>query len=99
MPNKQKISEADIEHLAMLSRLGLSEEEKENLVPELARILDYVGELEKVNTGKIEPLAGGTDLFNVAREDISSMSRDSEALLKAAPSVENNFLKVPRILD
>lgn len=99
MANKEKISEGNIEHLAKLSRLGFRDEEKEGLVPELARILDYVSELEKVNTAKVEPLAGGTDLFNVTRENVQVETFESEVLLEQAPVKEKGFIKVPRILE
>lgn len=94
------ITPKDIDHLALLSRLGLSEEEKEKLAPDLARILDYVGELQKVNTKEVLPLSGGTDLLNIFREDKASPPEVSpEELLKEAPPREGHHVKVPRILE
>ena len=59
----------DINHIAKLARIGLSEEELEKLSGELSAILDFVGKLQKADTAKVEPMAGGTTLFNVVRDD------------------------------
>ena len=77
----------EIEHLAKLARLELSEEEIVRYQGEMGRILDYVGELREVDTKGVEPTAQVTGLVNRLREDIAVPSDEAtrECLLDAAP--------------
>ncbi len=94
-----KISTSDIENLAKLARLGLTEKEKESLSTEMTAILDYVKQLDEVDVSKIEPTSQVTGLTNITREDIimnSEISRDE--LLSNTPDVDNGFIKVKSVL-
>lgn len=62
-----KISE--IEHLLQLSRMEISNEEKEKLSSDLESVLNYVKQLEEIKTEEVEPMAGGSLLENIVRED------------------------------
>jgi len=94
------IRKEEIEHLAKLARLGLSESEKAKIAPDLASILEFVGNLSKVDTHAVEPLSGGTDLFNVFRSDGAALQKhDRKALLKEAPETKAHYCKVPRVLE
>jgi len=93
------MTEKEIEHLAKLARLGVSGEEKTKLREDVDRILEYVGELAKLDAKNVEPLSGGTDLFNVLREDVAPRKESlKDSLLAAAPEKEGDYFKVPRIL-
>jgi aspartyl-tRNA(Asn)/glutamyl-tRNA(Gln) amidotransferase subunit C len=92
----------EIEHLALLARLGLDAKEKAKITPDLAKILDYVGELQKVNTENVTPLTGGTTLQNVLRDDEPKLSPSLPSgteLLSQARETEGSAVKVPRILE
>ncbi|MGB9680581.1 MAG: Asp-tRNA(Asn)/Glu-tRNA(Gln) amidotransferase subunit GatC [Minisyncoccia bacterium] len=59
----------EIEHLLQLARIEITQEEKEKLSSDLENILNYVKQLEEINTDKVEPMSGGSFLENVVRED------------------------------
>lgn len=96
----------NVKHIAKLARLGITEHEEEKFQKELSSILDYVGELNKVDTEGVEPLSGGTDLANVFREDEAKGVRQpaeekkarAEKLLMAAPETKDGYVKVKAIL-
>lgn len=95
------IGPKEIEHLALLARLGLSAEEKKKLAGDMERILEYVGELSKVNTKDVEPMTGGTDLENALRQDEERVDtyEAKDYLLDQAPKKEGRHIKAPRILE
>ena len=94
-----KLSKKEVEHIAKLSRLDLTEKEKEKFAHQLSAILDYVSELKKVDTKGIKPIANITNLFNVEREDEITPSLSREKLLKNAPKQEKGYLKVKAVLE
>lgn len=93
-----KITAQDVEHVAKLSRLYLSEEEKENYTHTLNSILDYMEVLNRLDTEGVEPTAHVFPLKNVFREDSLQESLDREAALANAPDKEDGCFKVPRIV-
>ena len=89
----------DIEHIAELAHLGLSEEEKETFRGQLSSILEYVGKLSTAGVKDVEPTAHITGVTNVLRAD-EVKDRDPavrEALLKAAPRREGDYIKVNNV--
>lgn len=93
------ISKKDVEHIALLSRLSLTEEEKERYQKELSSILDYVNKLKEINTDDIIPTAHVIDLKNVFREDEVIPSMDRDKVLANAKEKQNGCFKVPRIIE
>ena len=93
------ISRADVEHVAALARLGLTNEEIDLLVPQLSRILEAVGKLSEVDTSSVGPTAQVIALENVMREDVARPSMDREAALAEAPLREGSLLRVPVVLE
>jgi aspartyl/glutamyl-tRNA(Asn/Gln) amidotransferase C subunit len=94
------ISKQDVQHIAKLARLGLSEKEIAKYQKDLSSILDYVEKLKKVDVSKIEPTSHSVKLENVEREDREDLRfkiKDSR-LLKLAPETKNVYLKVKSIL-
>ena len=87
----------DVEHVAKLARLALTEEEKEKFSKQLGSILEYVNELNEVNTDNVEPMAHAFPISNVMREDIVVQEFTREEMLKNAPEEEDGFFKVPKI--
>lgn len=93
------ISKKEVEHIALLSRLSLTEEEKERYRKELSSILDYVNKLNEINTDDIIPTAHVMDLKNVFREDEVIPSMDRDRVLANAKEKQNGCFKVPRIIE
>lgn len=93
-----KISVKDVEHVALLSRLELTEEEKQEQLRELNKILDYMEILNKVDTSQVEPLAHVLPLQNVLREDELRATLPKEKVLQNAPEEDEGMFKVPKIV-
>ncbi len=93
------ISKYDIEKLAALVCIEVTEKETENLQQDLERILSYVAQLDRAETGSIEPLAHVVGLENVMRGDEPEPRMDAEpaGLVEAAPTSRKNFISVPPI--
>ena len=87
----------DVEHVAKLARLELTEEEKELYTKQLGDVLKYVDQMNEVDTSNIEPMSHAIDFVNVMREDKVIYEQDKEQLMSNAPDEENGFFKVPRI--
>lgn len=93
------ISRSDVEHVARLARLGLTDEEIERLVPQLSRILEAVGKLSEVDTSSVGPTAQVIALENVMRDDVVTAPMTREAALAEAPLREGGLLRVPVVLE
>jgi len=93
------ISREDVEHIAFLARLGLSEEEKQTFQEQLSGILEYMHTLTELDTSDIPPTAQVIPLHNVMRADEVQPSLPREAVLANAPDREDDFLRVPPVLD
>ncbi len=91
------ITVKDVEHVAKLARLELTDAEKEKFTKQLGDVLKYVEQMNEVDTTNVKPMAHAFDIVNVMREDkvVTEVSR--EELLKNAPEEENGFFKVPKI--
>jgi len=94
-----KISREDIEHIAMLARLSLTEEEKELFGVQLSRILDYMEKLNELDTENVEPTSHVLCLSNVTREDTLKDSIPREDALVNAPDRTEKFYRVPKIIE
>ena len=91
------ITVKDVEHVAKLARLELTEAEKDKFTKQLDDVLKYVEQMNEVDTTNVKPMAHAFDIVNVMRDDkvVNEVSR--EALLQNAPEEENGFFKVPKI--
>ncbi len=89
----------EIDHLANLAKLQLSDAEKERYARELSGILEFVGLLEKLDTTGVEPTAHVTGLTGGAREDrvIESDSAMRKRLLDAVPKRAGDLVEVPAV--
>ena len=87
----------DVEHVAKLARLELTEEEKELYTKQLGDVLKYVDQMNEVDTSSIKPMTQVIDFVNVMREDKVSYDLTKEQLMANAPDEENGFFKVPKI--
>jgi aspartyl-tRNA(Asn)/glutamyl-tRNA(Gln) amidotransferase subunit C len=91
------LTKKEVEHLANLARIELSEKEKEVFTQELSSILDYIKELQKVDTQGVEPLSQVTDLVNVKRKDEVSEDYAANEILDSAPYQENGQVKIKSV--
>lgn len=91
------ISIKEVEHIARLARLSLSEEEKQLYTEQLAKILDYFDELKQVDTSGVEPMAHALSIVSVLRDDTVEPPPGRDLLLTNAPAAENGFFRVPKI--
>jgi aspartyl-tRNA(Asn)/glutamyl-tRNA(Gln) amidotransferase subunit C len=91
--------EIDIDHVARLARLDLSEEEKDRLRAQLGAILDHAAKVGEVATADVEPTAYAIPRANVLRPDERTASLSVEEVLANAPETEDDRFKVPRIAD
>lgn len=93
-----KLSIADVEHVALLARLELTEEEKAQYAGELSRILDYVEQLSELDTTDVEPTAHPLPIRDVFRGDEQRDSLSNEEALANAPRREDGCFVVPQIV-
>ena len=93
------IDEAQVRHIARLARLSLGADEVRLFAGQLAGILDYVKQLETVDTEGVEPLAHALPVTDVVRADEPGDTFDPETALRNAPQREGHFFKVPPVLD
>lgn len=90
---------SDVDHIALLARLGLSEAERHALRAELESILGYVDQLRGLDTDAVEPTTSIVDVRAPLREDRVTNGDAAEALVAVAPDREGTFLRVPKILQ
>ena len=93
------LSRSDVEHVAHLARLGLTNEELTRLEGQLNHILDQYAILAGLATDDIPPTAQTIELENILREDIVRPSLPAAAVLANAPARQGEFIVVPSILD
>lgn len=89
----------DIQYVAHLARIALTEEEQRLLAVQLGNILGYIDKLKEVDVSRVEPTAHAVPLVNVTRPDEVRPSLDHEAALRNAPSQANGLFLVPKIVE
>ena len=95
----KKIDQSQVIKVAKLSRLDLTEDEVQEFTGQLSAILDYVEKMNELDTTGVEPLAHCLPVSNVLREDSAKESLGTEKVLANAPQSDDEFFKVPKILD
>ena len=94
-----KITKEDVKKVAHLARLELNENESNNHAQQLEKILDYIRQLEKIDTDDIPCTTRAIEVMNVFRKDENKNSDCSEELLELGPSREDKYFKVPKIIN
>lgn len=89
----------EIEHVALLARLELSDDEKKLFSKQVGSIIDYIDKLDKLDTSDVEPTAHVLPIKNVFREDKLKPSLPREKALQNAPGKNDNFFRVPKIIE
>ena len=93
------VTKKDVEYVAKLARLGLTEEEKTTFTEQLSNILDYANTINKLNTEGVEPTSHAIPMKNVFREDKVIPCKETDLIIKNAPEEEKGMFKVPKILE
>tara|TARA_Y100000589_G_scaffold10941_1_gene9075 strand:+ start:245 stop:538 length:294 start_codon:yes stop_codon:yes gene_type:complete len=93
-----RISKEEVSKVSRLARLKLNEEQIDNHAIQIEKILDYINQLEKIDTNNVPCTTRAIEVLNVFRTDIQEKYKDREDILKLAPSREDDFFKVPKII-
>ena len=95
----KRISSDEVKKVAQLARLELNESEINQHAEQLEKILEYIKQLEKINTENVPCTTRAIEVVNVLRKDEKKNYVNSEEILDLAPSRENKFFKVPKIIN
>lgn len=94
-----RLSQDEVQHIALIYRLGLSQEEIESLRHQLSDILENFQVLDQVDTSGVPPTGHSVALENVMREDVAAPPMSKEDTLANAPLREDNYFRVKAVLD
>jgi len=94
-----RITRADVEHVARLARLALTDDELERFTDQLGSILDHAAAVAALDLGDVTPTAHPLELRNVLRPDEPRPGLARDEVLAEAPATEDGRFRVPRILD
>ncbi len=92
------LSEKDVQYVAKLARLEVTDPEVAKYTQQLANILEYVEQLNKLDTTQVEPLTHPLDVKNVFRPDEPKPSLTQAEVLSNGPEVQSGHFKVPKIM-
>ena len=93
------ISSETMDYVGILAKLELSLEEKEAARKDMERMLDYIDQLNELDTSQVEPMSHVFPAQNVFREDVVTNGDDREKILKNAPEQKDGAFKVPKTVE
>ena len=96
---KNPKSEIDIDYVARLANLPLTQKEKKTFAKQLKNVLGYFSKLSEVDTARVEPIGHITGLTNVVRDDRTAPSITQDEALVNAPKTYNGFFEVDAIFE
>ncbi|MBI2852088.1 MAG: Asp-tRNA(Asn)/Glu-tRNA(Gln) amidotransferase subunit GatC [Chloroflexi bacterium] len=94
-----KLSREEVLHIAILARVGVTDEEVDRLSEQLSNILENFGALQQVDTTGVPPTAQSIALQNVLRDDAVAPSLTTKEVLANAPQREEDFIRVRAVLE
>ncbi|MDC2974703.1 Asp-tRNA(Asn)/Glu-tRNA(Gln) amidotransferase subunit GatC [Prochlorococcus sp. AH-736-K09] len=94
-----KISKEEVKKVALLARLELNENQINDHAEQLEKILGYIEQLDKINTENVPCTTRAIEVINAFRKDEKKDYANTEELLELAPSREDKFFKVPKIIS
>ncbi|MEQ9592687.1 MAG: Asp-tRNA(Asn)/Glu-tRNA(Gln) amidotransferase subunit GatC [Cyclobacteriaceae bacterium] len=94
-----KIDKQTLDKIAHLARLEIAEADVPKMLEDMSKMVSFVEKLNEVNTEGVEPLTTMSHEVNVLREDEAKNQLSKEDALKNAPDKNDNFFKVPKVLD
>lgn len=93
------VTNEEVKYIANLARLRFTDEETEKLAGEMNKILEYMDELQEVDTTNVEPLEYITSTHSAFRPDIKKEPLSHEDALKNAPNADSDYFRVPRVIE
>ena len=93
------ISQDDVRYIARLARLRFTPKEEARLAEEMSRILDYVDQLDELDTSGVPPMTHVLDLHNVAREDAVQQRISQDEALHNALDTDGDYFRVPKVIE
>ena len=93
------ITREEVLHVARLARLALADAEADRLREQLGKLLDYMKQLDRLDTRDVVPTSHAVEMGTPFREDVVRPFGDREALLANAPDRQGDFFRVPRIIE
>lgn len=93
------ISKEEVEHIAKLASLNLTEAEKERYANDMTEILEFANMINSVNTDEVNETIGANENYNVFRKDEIVQTVDKETLLQNAPSQEDGMFRIPKVIN
>ena len=93
-----RISREEVRKVAQLAKLKLNEEQIDNHSIQIEKILDYINQLERIDTNNVACTTRAIEVINVVRSDAKEQYINRDDILNLAPSRENDFFKVPKII-
>jgi aspartyl-tRNA(Asn)/glutamyl-tRNA(Gln) amidotransferase subunit C len=94
-----QVDEATVRRIARLARIKITEAEAKGLVKELSGILNWVEQLDEVDTSAVEPMTRVVPIELKKREDVVTDGNKTDQILKNAPMTEDGFFVVPKIVE
>ena len=94
-----RLTPEEVEHVALLARLRLTDEERERFTTQLNSILEHFEQLEQIDTSEVPPMSHAVPMSNVLREDEPAESLSSEEALRNAPGQARDCFQVPRVIE
>lgn len=88
-----------IEHISILAKLELSEEEKKQAQKDMENMLNYIDKLKELDTTDVEPMSHVFPMHNVFREDVVVNENNKEAMIFNAPAQKNGSFQVPKTIE
>ncbi|WP_184541650.1 Asp-tRNA(Asn)/Glu-tRNA(Gln) amidotransferase subunit GatC [Mucilaginibacter sp. FT3.2] len=93
------IDKETVEKVAHLARLELSETEKQNMIQDMSKILDFMAKLNELDTTGVEPLVYMTDGANVLRDDVVKQQVTHQEALENAPKHDKDYFLVAKVIE
>jgi aspartyl-tRNA(Asn)/glutamyl-tRNA(Gln) amidotransferase subunit C len=93
------IDQETVDKIAHLARLELSGDEKQEMIKDMSKILDFMAKLNEIDTSGIEPLIYMTDEVNVLREDVVKQQITHQEALQNAPKHDDDYFLVAKVID
>lgn len=95
----ERITDEIMEYVEILAKLELTEEERIQAKADMSRMLDYIDQLNELDTSGVEPMTHIFPVYNVFREDMEEDQWSREQMLENAPEKRDGFFQVPRTVE
>ncbi len=94
-----RLTPAEVEHVALLARLRLTDKERERFTTQLNSILEHFEQLQQIDTSNVRPMSHAVPMSNVLRDDEPTPSLSVEEALRNAPDQDRQCFRVPRVIE